>query len=178
MKSFDKYERLGDYHWKEYARRESVYRSYVDGLRTWVAVTGRVLDIGAGDGLITHVLDAEGIELDPTAVQLACAHEVDVIEGDAAALPYDAGSFDVVFMGDVIEHLEDPVPSIKEARRVLRDGSYFYVTTPPRGPSLRPYHFREYTPAELVDEVARHGFVLSEPTFTAHDRIHARFEAV
>lgn len=173
MIDFDKYRRLGDYHWREYARA-SVYRSYVDGLRSWV--TGdRILDVGAGDGLIAYVLGAQGLELDPMAVELAQKHGVAVFQGSALALPFEDGSFDTVFLGDVIEHLPDPEPALVEAYRVLVAGGALYVTTPPERKPLRPYHYREYTPATLQAAVEPLGYRLREPTFTRHERIHAAF---
>jgi SAM-dependent methyltransferase len=170
---FDKYRRLGDYHWREYAR-PTVYRAYVDGLRDWVKGSA-ILDVGAGDGLIAYVIGATGIELDPIAVALARSHAVDVIKGDAGALPFPAASFDTVFLGDVIEHLEDPLPALLEARRVLRNDGTLYVTTPPEHTPVRPYHYREYTPDSLRETVEPLGFELSAPMFTRHDRIHAAF---
>lgn len=173
MIEFDKYRRLGAYHWREYAR-PSVYRSYVDGLRDWVKGK-RILDVGAGDGLIADVLKAKGVELDVTAVDLARQHGVDVVLGDAAALPFGDASFDAVFLGDVIEHLPDPVPALREAHRVLEPGGTLYVTTPPERQPLRPYHYREYTPDKLRVEVEALGFKLRESPFTRHERIHAAF---
>lgn len=172
---FDKYRRLGDYHWREYAR-PTVYRDYVDGLVGWVK--GReILDVGAGDGLIASKLGATGIELDETAVSLAAKHGVPVTQGDAASLPFADRHFGAVFMGDVIEHIEDPLPALREAHRVLRDGGSFYATTPPRHDPPRKYHYREYTPEELRAAVEPFGFALVE-SFTRHDRIHAHFRKV
>jgi SAM-dependent methyltransferase len=170
---FDKYHRLGDYHWREYGRT-TVYRAYVDGLRGWVK-GHRILDVGAGDGLIAHVIGAQGVELDETAVALARAHAVDVIAGNAAELPFSDETFDAVFLGDVIEHLEQPEPALREAHRVLAQEGTLYVTTPPARHPVRPYHYREYTDEELRTAIEPVGFVLREPMFTRHDRIHAAF---
>lgn len=176
MIDFDKYRRLGAYHWREYARA-SVYRSYVDGLRTWVK-GDRILDVGAGDGLIADILGAKGVELDQTAVDLARQHGVDVVRGDACSLPFGAEAFDAVFLGDVIEHLPDPVPALREAHRVLCVEGVLYVTTPPERKPIRAYHYREYTPEKLRVEVESQGFRLREPPVTDHDRIHAAFVRV
>jgi len=176
---FDKYDRLGDYHWREYAKKDSAYRRYVDGLLGWITVRGNtVLDVGAGDGLITSKLNAKGIELEPTGVALAQKHGADVIEGDAVALPFADGAFDVVLVGDVIEHLPDPTPAIREARRVLRSGGTLYVTTPPAQEPVRAYHYREYTLESLRAAVEPLGFLLTGEPFTQHERIHAQFSKV
>lgn len=176
MIEFDKYRRLGAYHWREY-KRPSIYRRYVDGLRAWV-IGERILDVGAGDGLIAHVIGACGIEIDPVAVALARDRGVDVIEGNAADLPYRDGSFDTVFMGDVIEHLEDPSSALRQAHRVLTTGGALYVTTPPKRTPIRKYHYREYTSVTLRESVEPIGFSSVGETFTAHERIHAKFQKV
>lgn len=171
---FDKYARLGAYHWREY-ERPTIYRDYVNGLRSWVSA-GRILDVGAGDGLIAHILGAEGVEDDETAVSLARDRGANVIRGNAYALPFDAATLDVVFMGDVIEHLEFPARALVEAHRVLAPSGRLYVTTPPERKPVRPYHYREYTPATLLEEVELCGFQVDGPVFTRHERIHASFQ--
>jgi hypothetical protein len=174
MIRFDKYERQGDYHWRQYAKKNTIYRHYVDGLLGWVRGKA-ILDVGAGDGLITSKLDAKGIELDPTGVALAQKHGADVIEGDAAVLPFADGSFDAVLIGDVIEHLEDPFPALREAHRVLSSDGTLYITTPPAQEPVRPYHYREYTPESLQQAVEPLGFVQQGTPFVQHERIHAAF---
>jgi ubiquinone/menaquinone biosynthesis C-methylase UbiE len=46
------------------------------------------------------------------------------------SLPLSAESFDCVLMSEVIEHLEAPQISIREAARVLRSGGRLLITTP------------------------------------------------
>jgi SAM-dependent methyltransferase len=45
-------------------------------------------------------------------------------------LPFVDGSFDLVLLSEVVEHLEAPHLSIREASRVLRPGGRLLVTTP------------------------------------------------
>ncbi len=48
-----------------------------------------------------------------------------------APLPEWAGHFDIAFLRDVIEHLDDATVALRNIRRVLRPGGYLYVTFPP-----------------------------------------------
>jgi SAM-dependent methyltransferase len=50
------------------------------------------------------------------------AHPAPVVRGDAARLPFADDSFDAVAALDVLYHLADPRPALREARRVLRAG--------------------------------------------------------
>jgi len=52
------------------------------------------------------------------------------VKGEATRLPFRDHSFDVVSANMVLEHLEDPVASFKELRRVLRPGGLILVHTP------------------------------------------------
>lgn len=45
-------------------------------------------------------------------------------------LPYPDERFDLVTSMDVIEHIVDPVPWVREALRVLRPGGKLFLTTP------------------------------------------------
>lgn len=54
--------------------------------------------------------------------QLACA--------DAQYLPFGDSKFDCIIMGEVLEHLWDPMSALLEARRVLKENGTLVVTTP------------------------------------------------
>jgi SAM-dependent methyltransferase len=45
-----------------------------------------------------------------------------LVLGDAHALPFDPGTFDVVLFVTTLEFLEDPAPALREAARVARRG--------------------------------------------------------
>jgi hypothetical protein len=53
-----------------------------------------------------------------------------VERGSAEALPFEAESFDVVVLEQVLEHLADPARGLREARRVLRTGGIVCVGVP------------------------------------------------
>ncbi len=97
-----------------------------------------VLDIGCGGGFLTNHLAKLGHRvtgLDSAEDSLAVAREYDAShsvhydQGDALALPYEDGAFDVVCAMDFLEHVEDPGRAIAEAARVLAPSGLFFFHT-------------------------------------------------
>jgi ubiquinone/menaquinone biosynthesis C-methylase UbiE len=155
--NFTKYSQFGAYHWKMYEDKNTKYSRHADRVKEWIKETS-VLDMGAGDGKITSMLGAKGIDNEPEAVRLAQEKGVDVILGDAYNLPFKDEEFDAVFMGDVLEHLEFPQKALQEARRVLKQ--FLYLAVPKKGMDNDKFHYQEWTPDELKKLVENEGFVL------------------
>ena len=102
---------------------------------TSLAPGTRLLEIGAGAGAVLAVLGQEfpgvrliGVDREPKQLAFARDHlersgvEATLVEADALALPFDDESFDHVWMMWFLEHLDDPVAALREARRVLVPG--------------------------------------------------------
>jgi SAM-dependent methyltransferase len=175
MRRFTKYEQYGAYHWKQYADGTK-YRGHVDRVVAWVKERN-VLDVGAGDGLITHMLGAKGIEYETEGVRLAQEKGVDVIQGDAYALPFPDNSFEAVTMIDVLEHFDDPIKALKEARRVA---PILYVNTPPKkddGTLTDKFHVQEWSPVGLMKVVEGVGYALDGPiiVYPKEKMMYAKF---
>jgi 2-polyprenyl-3-methyl-5-hydroxy-6-metoxy-1,4-benzoquinol methylase len=102
-----------------------------------VGTAQRVLDVGCSSGYLAKPLSERGntivgIELDPEAAREAEAFCERVLVGDVETmeLPLEPGSFDVVLLGDVIEHLRDPVRALARLRPLLRPGGRLVLSTP------------------------------------------------
>jgi 2-polyprenyl-3-methyl-5-hydroxy-6-metoxy-1,4-benzoquinol methylase len=97
---------------------------------------GRVLDYGAGVGVLTRRLLAlqrfESVSAtDIMGIPADLGGKVEWIEQDLnIPLPDHGGAFDVVVAAEVIEHLENPRFMIREIFRLLRPGGTAIVTTP------------------------------------------------
>jgi SAM-dependent methyltransferase len=96
---------------------------------------GRMLDVGCGDGSMLKLAeelgwDAEGVDFDADAVANARRKSLTVRAGALADQKYRDDSFDLVLMSHVIEHVPDPLGTMREIRRVLRPGAVLAVTTP------------------------------------------------
>lgn len=92
------------------------------------AVPCRVLDIGAGTGLLSEPLAAAGhdvVAVDTSADMLAQLHArlpgVRTLVAGAEALPLPDGEVEVVVAGQAA-HWFDPIAAGREFRRVLRPG--------------------------------------------------------
>ena len=85
----------------------------------------RVLDLGAGTGVASRAARRAGavrvVGVD-VAVQMLRRgrYAFDPVQADAAALPFGAGSFDLVVAACCLGHLPDPVRALRETRRVAR----------------------------------------------------------
>lgn len=89
---------------------------------------GRVLDVGCGIGHFTRWFSEQGLQpvgLDLSQPMLAEAVRLGsppCVRGDALALPFATGAFDLVIMITTLEFLPDPVQALTEAMRVARHG--------------------------------------------------------
>ena len=112
-----------------------------------------LLDVGCGPGTITAELAelvapgrVTALERTESALRLASHLEgvADLVVGDAHALGFPDGSFDVVHAHQVLQHLADPVQALREMRRVTapggivaaRDSDYSGFMWYPRLPEL------------------------------------------
>ena len=96
----------------------------------------KTLDLCCGQGRLTALLCEAGAEvsgLDFSPEMLAFAAETapgaKLQEGDAAALPYDDGSFDAVLCNFGMMHLPDQPGALAEIRRVLQPSGRFVMAT-------------------------------------------------
>ncbi|MBI1245720.1 MAG: methyltransferase domain-containing protein [Alphaproteobacteria bacterium] len=176
---FDKYEKKGAYHWSEIEGSRGQLNAYtlgrymlaVDCLRAaGVSRGARVADIGCGDGalagMLSRELDAEVVGIDPSAAAIGHARAEfarrswrgEFVVGDAYATGLPDASFDAAISADVIEHVRHPDRLLAEARRILKPGGVFVVTTPQRVSErpLDPLHVQEWFPEEFAQMCATH----------------------
>ncbi len=98
----------------------------------------RALDVGCGEGVFAAALAAAGVEV--VAIDIAeeplrrarARHPALDLRLIAAEGPWELedASFDVVWAGEVIEHVADTAGWLSEVRRVLRSGGTLLLSTP------------------------------------------------
>lgn len=128
-----------------------------------------VLDVGCNTGYGTILLADVGrrvVGVDVSARAIQAAREAapdgrpEFLAIDGLSLPFADASFDLVTSFQVIEHVREPTPYLREIARVLRPGGTVVLTTPnaatrldPGMPPWNPFHVREYLAGELETEL-------------------------
>jgi SAM-dependent methyltransferase len=171
--SFDKYALQGDYHWREASRMGLRFNAplvsrYNSVLKRIPLEANEILDFGCGDGYLTCLIArltprslVTGLDGDRHGINVAQrrASRIPNVRfqlSETLALPFTAGTFDVIIMADVIEHLPDFKASLSEIRRVLRPRGTLIISTPHRQPTGKwdERHVFEFSASELRTEVA------------------------
>lgn len=137
MPSRDYYESL----WSELPRgtRPAMFAARRDFLLEHVRPGERVLDAGCGEGaFLAELADAgaQVVGIDVAEQALARAASAGAGGGELHRVPVDGpwpladASFDLVWAGEVLEHVADTAAWLSEARRVLRSGGRLLLSTP------------------------------------------------
>jgi ubiquinone/menaquinone biosynthesis C-methylase UbiE len=111
---------LGKIHGKVvFERRVAVL---AENLAAMLSPGTRLLDVGCGDGRLAALLrdsvpglEVEGVEVRPRD---ACAIPCRLFDG--SHLPFPDGSIDCCLLVDVLHHMENPLPLLRDACRVSR----------------------------------------------------------
>lgn len=164
---------------------ETAFRAENDGLldrfESWRG-SGRLLEVGCATGLLLKRArergwQVTGVELSPDAVAHARSLGLTVHQGTLADAALAADAFDVVYLGDVLEHVPDCRATLAEVARVLAPGGHAIVRGPITTHSLArrlglalygalgrdivlrepPYHVWEFRPGSLRQLARRAG---------------------
>ena len=97
--------------------------------------TNRLLDIGCGAGSLLQAAaragwNAVGVEISFPAVEHVTAAGFEAFCGELAEARFPDGHFDVVTASELLEHVPEPAPLVREIARILRPGGLWWATTP------------------------------------------------
>jgi 2-polyprenyl-3-methyl-5-hydroxy-6-metoxy-1,4-benzoquinol methylase len=151
-------------------------RRWVDRIRRRYVPSGRWLDIGCSAGFVVKAATEAGFDahgIDPEAAAIRYAREVLGLANVACAklehCDYRNGTFDVITLYDVIEHVDDLDALVERLRRLLHPAGVIEIRTPDVGHLRVPaalWRWNEIKPAEhlhyfsratLARLLARHG---------------------
>jgi SAM-dependent methyltransferase len=165
----------------------------------------RLLEVGCAAGwLLRHARErgwqVRGVELSAAAVAHARGLGLEVHHGDLASARLPDGAFDLVYMGDVLEHVPDCLAALAEVSRVLAPGGHLHLRGPITTNSLArrlalavcglagrtivlrepPYHLWEFTPGSLCRLLDATGFevVRARQSKIPPGRAHGRKSAL
>jgi len=143
---------------------------------------GHLVDLGCAEGhFVAHARsrgwNAVGVEPSQWAARAARRrYGVTVFNSDLADAPIEPGSVDVIHANHVIEHLVDPIGTLRVARRLLRRGGLLVLEVPyelrapladrlfqlakrqPQAPAESSYHLFFFSPRGLQLAVEGAGF--------------------
>lgn len=156
----------------------------------WVRPGARVLEVGCGYGHFVAAGTAAGYRvegIEPSGHQVRFARDrlglLGIVQGTIDDLPTD-GSFDVVAMFHVLEHLRDPQEAIVRLAQAVRPGGLVWLDVPH---ALRlpcdaiehlyvaaGHHLYSFTPRVLAAMAARAGL---ESLHLSHDPLPAVYRA-
>jgi ubiquinone/menaquinone biosynthesis C-methylase UbiE len=129
---------------------------------------GFLLDVGCGDGSFMHFMQQDlnwktiGTETEsPGPLPEAILQpSLDIRYGRLEQLAFPENSFDAVTLWDVLEHLQNPRDTLKEARRILKREGILVL----RLPNLDSWDARLFRQYWAGYDAPRHLFVFSQKT--------------
>ena len=117
-------------------------------LRRYIPEKGLLLDIGCAGGRLLQIArddgwDVTGIDIsEHFAEHVRNSFGIDAIAGDFVTHDFGGDGFDVVVLRHVLEHLDDPLVSMRRARELVRPGGHCFLEFPNiESPGLRLKRF-------------------------------------
>lgn len=150
------------------------YAELLDKLEPF-KVTGRMLDVGCGEGFFLEEAKKRGWEVHGTEfaekyISICKDKGIRMQHGKLNPQNYPTAYFDVITWFEVIEHINYPVGELKNITQLLRNDGALYITTPNFNSLSRnwlkgkwsvieyPEHLVYYTPTTLRQLLHQSGF--------------------
>jgi CMP-N-acetylneuraminic acid synthetase/2-polyprenyl-3-methyl-5-hydroxy-6-metoxy-1,4-benzoquinol methylase len=132
----------------------------------------RMLDVGCSTGFVVEAArdrgwDATGLDLNPSAIEYGRSRGLDLRNAALEDAQFEPASFDAVCLFDVLEHLLDPVLTLRACTRLLRPGGIVFLYVPNYDSASRllmgadahfiwpTHHLNYYTPTTIRDLLQR-----------------------
>lgn len=165
-----------DYIEEEAGQRETARRTLMQ-IEAQTSARGALADLGCWVGFLLAEArergwDATGIELSEFGSTYARDRlGLSVIHDDLFSAELPSAAFDVVTLGDVIEHLIAPGEALARIRELLVPGGLLWMALPDAGSrlaramgrrwwSVLPTHVQYFTRHSMATLLTRHGFEL------------------
>ncbi|MFA5061450.1 MAG: class I SAM-dependent methyltransferase [Candidatus Pacearchaeota archaeon] len=151
---------------------------------------GNFLDIGCGTGRIVYTAKmcgwkAKGLDLNKDAVEIAKKKGLDIIHSNIDDFNGRKNFYDIINMGDLIEHVRNPEKTIRKAKTLLKKGGLLIISTPninsffpkysfwiskifqiPWSHPSPPYHLFEFSNKNFPQFLEKEGFKIEKITYS------------
>lgn len=144
-------------------------------IRHLLAPGMKLLDVGAGAGFFPYVVKQNGFAvtgLEPNTGYAQYARDefgLDIRAGFLQDMDFEDGSFDIITLNHVLEHLEDPFAALVRLRGWLRPGGYLNLEVPNieatyHAPANKFHlaHLYSFNPANLQRLAEKAGFTVPD----------------
>lgn len=123
---------------------------------------GNVIDIGCGIGdMLSFRPRTVGVDINPINVAWCRAHGMNAQVMEPDHLPFSDAEFECALLDNVLEHLQSPMPLLKEIRRILVSDGILVVGVPGKcGYACDPDHKVYYDETALVAVMAKAGLAM------------------
>jgi len=104
------------------------------------------------------VVKANGIKTRPFTIG-----NIQLVKVNAKKLPFKDKQFDVGFLCELLEHLSDPLPVLRESARVVKNR--LYITTPAKGvmpPERVSAHRQDFSLNDVVELAKQAGLIVTK----------------
>lgn len=155
---------------------------FLNNRRTWERLSYRLppratwLEIGVGSGsllayALKHGMRPAGCDPSKSVCEyVQRQYGIDMVCGGIESMDRSV-AYDAVVMNHVLEHLSDPIETLKEVRARMSPTSWLHVAVPnisawearfPRWTAYEPYHLAYFNAASLRKAMERAGFRIAE----------------
>lgn len=164
----------GDHDSQYPMRVYSFYRTLKKQAKRLPPPGAKVLDIGTAGGAFLDAAkqygyDAYGMEPSADLVARGKARGLKIEQGTIESHGFETGSFDMVCLWDVIEHLPDPKAALVEIKKLLKPNGILLINFPDIGTSqaklagkkfwwILSVHLHHFTRKSITDICQRTGF--------------------
>lgn len=117
-------------------RRRELFEQRYEDVIAHLEPPGRILDVGCGTGdflvvCAEHGWETVGVDVSPYAARISAERSGGEAHGGRLEdAPLQPGSFDVIHMHHVLEHVADPVDVLQRIRGLLRPGGRLVLEVP------------------------------------------------
>jgi 2-polyprenyl-3-methyl-5-hydroxy-6-metoxy-1,4-benzoquinol methylase len=115
---------------------------WIKALLSLKLAPAKVLEVGCAHGSFVALMrylgyDAQGLELSPWVVDFARKKfDIPIIQGEIENVIIPDSSLDAIVMMDVLEHLPNPLKTMKKCFKLLKEDGIILIQTPEFNPNL------------------------------------------